>query len=312
MLILLLLICVGCSKDQEGVITASGVIEAIEVNVASQIAGQIEAVHYEEGQAIAKEQLLVELDCIDYELQEMQAKTNLDMLKAQFELTVKGARSEDIKQAIENKTQAEANYTNAKLNYDRVKNLYKTNVVAKKMLDDATNQLEVTEAQFKQSQEALQKIKKLSREEEITMAQARMENAEWFLKSMKERVKDCKITSPIDGYALKKVFEPGEYVMPGSTVTVVSDLKKIRVVVYIPEAEVFRVKYGQEVQVKVDGYKDKAFTGVVTFISEEAEFTPKNIQTKDERVKLMFAIKIMVDNPELKLKPGLPADVEFK
>ena len=271
---------IACGNKETGKITASGVIEAIEVNVGSKVIGELSKVNFEEGQMIKKNDVLAVVDCLDYELQVNQAQANLDMLKAQQDLVVKGARTEDIEQAVARGTQAQANYINAKINYERTKKLYEKNIVPKKLLDDAETKLQVSEAGVKQSQEAVKKVKKISRDEEIAMAKARVENAEWFLQSMQKKVTDCTIISPIDGFALKKVYEQGEYIMPGSTVAVLTSLKKIKVVVYLLEADVFKITYGQKAKITVDGYKDKVLNGVVSYISQEAEFTPKNIQTK--------------------------------
>jgi len=304
-------ILINCNNKKLDIIEASGILEAIEVNVASKLQALILELNFEEGDLIKKGSLLAKLDCTDYELQLNQFKANLDLLQAQYELVIKGARIEDIEQTDAILKQAESQYKYAEINYERISNLYEKNVVSKKLLDDAKINLDLADSQLKQAQQAIKKIKRLSRNEEIEMARARVEQAKWSLKLAGERVKDCEIISPIDGVVLKKVFEAGEYVMPGSTIALLTDLKKIRVIVYLPEADVFRIKYGQKVKVKVDAFKDKSFEGKVVYISSKAEFTPKNIQTKDERVKLMFQVKILVDNPEMILKPGLPADVEF-
>lgn len=301
----------ACHQKQKGEIEASGIIEAIEVEISNKVAGQIKKMYYEEGQFVKKNDLLAEIDCEDYELQMMQAQSNLQALQAQYTLILKGARSEDINEILANKTQAEANYNNAKINYERLKRLLERNIISKKVVEDAETKLQIAEAQLKQANEAVKKIKKISREEEIAMAKAKLENFKWALESARKKVKDCKIFSPINGIVLKKIYEEGEYAIPSSILYVLSDLKKVRIIIYLREEEIFKIKYGQEASIKIDGYKDRVFKGRVSFISQEAEFTPKNIQTKDERVKLVFAVKILVDNPEIILKPGLPADVKF-
>ncbi len=300
-----------CKNNNKQYIEASGTLEAIEVNVASKLAGKILNIYFDEGSLIKKDDILAQLDCINYELQLNQAKANLDLMQSQYNLIVKGARSEDIEQTDALLKQAESQFINATINYERIKNLFEKNVVSRKMLDDAKTQLDIAEAQFNQSKQAMKKVRKLSREEEIAMASAKLEQAKWAFKLSEQYVKDCIITSPIDGIVLTKVFETGEYVTPGATIATVTDLKKINAVVYLPETEIFLVKYGQNAKIKIDAYKDKTFDGKIIYISPEAEFTPKNIQTKDERVKLMFAVKILIDNPKMILKPGLPADVEF-
>lgn len=309
--LLLFYFFIACEHQYEDIIEASGVLEAIEVNVASKLQGKIISLNFEDGSLVKQGDILAKIDCIDYELQHNQAKANFDMMQAQYELIVKGARIEDIEQTDAVVKQAESQYRNAEINYERIKNLYEKNVVPKKMLDDVKTQLDIADAQLKQTQQASKKVKRLSREEETAIGLARVEQAKWILKLAEQRIKDCDIISPINGIVLTKVFESGEYVMPGSTIATIADLQKIEVIVYLPEAEVFLIRYGQKAKIKIDAFKDRIFEGKVIYISSEAEFTPKNIQTKDERVKLMFKVKVLVDNPEMILKPGLPADVEF-
>jgi len=166
---IVILLLNSCHQKEEGGIKASGIIEAIEVEVSNKVAGQIKNLYYEEGQFVNKNDLLAEIDCEDYELQMMQAQSNLQALQAQYALILKGARSEDINETLANKTQAEANYNNAKINYERLKRLLERNIISKKIVDDAETKLQIAEAQLKQANEAVKKIKKLSREEEIAM-----------------------------------------------------------------------------------------------------------------------------------------------
>jgi len=116
------------------------------------------------------------------------------------------------------------------------------------------------------------------------------------------------LASPIDGFILVKSAEAGEVVQVGSTVFTVADLRDIWLTAYINETDLGRVKLNQHVEVKTDTYPNKAYKGRISFISQESEFTPKQIQTTEERVKLVYRIKIAVENTNLELKPGMPAD----
>jgi HlyD family secretion protein len=301
----------GCSKGSTGGITASGVFEAIEVNVGVKMPGQLKSVNFEEGQQIRAGDMLAEVDCADLVFQIETAKANLSGAKSQHELVVKGARKEDINQAALGEVQASAGYDLAKADYERIKKLYESNAVPKKMMDDADTRLKVSEAQKDSTAELVRKVKKYSRVEEIAMARSRVEAAQSTLDLAEKKLRDCRVIAPSDGWVLKKVFEAGEMVGPSSVVAVTSDLRKLRAVVYLPEADVFRIKLGDKARITTDGSPGRTFEGTVSFISQKAEFTPKNVQTKDERVKQMFAVKLLADNPDLVLKPGLPMDVEF-
>jgi len=110
---------------------------------------------------------------------------------------------------------------------------------------------------------------------------------------------------------LRKHVEPGEIIAPGTPAVTVADLRNIWLKIYVPEPQLGRVKLGQAAGITTDSYPGKVYRGRVTFINSEAEFTPKNVQTQEERVKLVFAVKITVDNPAQELKPGMPADAKI-
>src|SRR5258708_5843496 len=121
-------------------------------------------------------------------------------------------------------------------------------------------------------------------------------------------LQDEQLLSPIDGVILQRVSEPGEVIGPGTPALVIGNPKDVWIKVYIPEGVIGRVQLGQSADLRVDAFPERVFTGKVTFISPKAEFTPKNIQTKEERVTQMFAVKITLDHPEGLLNPGMPAD----
>ncbi|MBI5628271.1 MAG: efflux RND transporter periplasmic adaptor subunit, partial [Candidatus Rokubacteria bacterium] len=119
------------------------------------------------------------------------------------------------------------------------------------------------------------------------------------------------LRSPQAGVVLRKHVEPGEIVAAGTPVVTLADLRNLWLRIYVPEPQIGRVKLGQAAEITTDSYKGKAYRGRVTFINSEAEFTPKNVQTQEERVRLVFAVKITVDDPDQELKPGMPADAKI-
>jgi HlyD family secretion protein len=167
-----------------------------------------------------------------------------------------------------------ANLNNAKKNMERVKDLYKSGSVSKKDYDNMEMMYHVAKAGYDQ-------------------INAVIDNAV--------------IASPIDGVVLEKNLEIGEIAFPGTPVLTVADLKDTWIKIYVNEKQLNRVKLGQKAIATIDS-SEKKFIGKVVSISNKAEFTPKTIQTKDERVKLMFAVKIAIANPGMELKPGMPAD----
>ncbi len=135
-----------------------------------------------------------------------------------------------------------------------------------------------------------------------------MEQSKQILKLAQTRLGYSQITAPIDGFVLSKNIEEGEYVSPGTAVVTLGDLEQVWLKAYIAENELGKVKLGQKVSVTTDTYPNKIYNGHISFIASEAEFTPKNIQTTEERVKLVYRIKISIDNAVHELKPGMPAD----
>ncbi len=139
-------------------------------------------------------------------------------------------------------------------------------------------------------------------------SRANMEQARASLDLAKTRLSFTDLVSKLNGFVLVKSGLVGEVVQPGSTVFTAVDLNNIWVTAYINEKDLGRIKLNQEAYVKTDTYPDKKYSGRVSFISSEAEFTPKYIQTSEERVKYVYRIKVKVDNSSLDLKPGMPAD----
>lgn len=140
------------------------------------------------------------------------------------------------------------------------------------------------------------------------VSKAKMEQARMAMELIRKNISDCYLTAPVGGVIANTNFEPGETVGPGSVLHTISKLDTVEITVYISEKELGYVKLGQPAEIRTDSYNNRVFPGKVVYISSEAEFTPKNIQTKQDRVKQVFGIKIEVPNLDQDLKPGMPAD----
>jgi HlyD family secretion protein len=149
------------------------------------------------------------------------------------------------------------------------------------------------------------------RKEDIKIAEHRVEQNRAILAASEERFKDTSIYAPVAGIVLRKNVELGETVAPGVPVFTIGDLKNPWIKVYVKEDKLALVKQGQKATITVDTYKGKSYEGIVSYISSEAEFTPKTVQTREERVKLVFAVKVRAKNEKGELKPGMPADVNI-
>lgn len=303
----------GCSDNGKNIIAEeSGTIESTDVIISSQTAGRIMKMNADEGYEVKKGDTLLIADTELYELQLRQAMAGRDIAKAQLDLLIKGARKEDIAQAREIYNQASANLTLAETDKKRMEALYEGRSISKKQLDDVMLRYDVSASQFNAAKQNLSKIENIARPEEIAQAKGNLEKAEAGIELLKKNIRDCYVVSPIDGIVVKRFVEQGETVGMMSSLFKVSNLKRVEVVIYVSEKSLPEIKLNQTAEIATDGEPDKVRTGKVIFISPEAEFTPKNIQTKEERTKQVFAVKIAIDNPDGALKTGLPVDVKIK
>jgi HlyD family secretion protein len=205
-------------------------------------------------------------------------------------------------------------------NYDRAKTAF--NVATQQAREAAEQlglvregprqeQIEQVRAARNQAKAQYDMVKTGARKEDIDQARARVEQAKAALELAQTRLGYATIMAPMAGVVLSKNIEPGEYVAPGTPVITVGDLEDVWLRAYIPENQLGRVKVGQKARVTTDTYPGKSYEGRISFISQEAEFTPKNVQTEKERVKLVYRVKIDLANPSMELKPGMPADAEI-
>lgn len=172
----------------------------------------------------------------------------------------------------------------------------------------AQAQVEQAEAGVEISKLNLEMVEDRGIDEQIDVAKAQLKQARAALKQARANLEKTKIKAPVPGTIIEKYFEQGELITPGSSLFVISNLKKVTLTIYIEEVNLGKVKLSQKADVKVDSYPDKTFEGEVTQIANQAEFTPSAIQTKAEKATTVYAVKISLDNQGLSLKPGMPAD----
>jgi HlyD family secretion protein len=301
----------GCSfNDKDQFITATGTIEATEIDLAPKIGGILQSILVEEGASVTEGDTLAIIDHQSLEIQLRGAQAGIESAQAKLQLLLTGARSEDIRQAEEGLKQAEINLKNAQDDYHRTKSLFETGSVTQKQMDDISARYNIATAQYNSAEQALKKMQNFAREEEIHSAKAGLEQARASRDLLKKTLDDCYITAPIAGTVTEKAVEIGEFINPGGTMLTLTNLELVYLTIYIPETDLGKVKLKQKSEVEIDSYPDRKFPGEIVYISPSAEFTPKNIQTKEDRVKSVFAVKIALPNPELILKPGMPADAK--
>jgi HlyD family secretion protein len=263
-----------------------------------------------------------------------QAEAGMRQSQAHLDELLHGSRTQEIDAAKAAVTLAKADAERAKLDYERYARLYEKVNVSAQQYDAAKAGFEMAQArqreaeeqlklvlegprkeQIEQAREALVQakerytlVRKGPRQEEIDQARARAEQARQALAVAETQLGYATVSAPMPGVVLSKNVEPGEMVAPGTPVVTIGDLEKVWVRAYINETDLGRVKLGQRATVTTDTYPGKQYTGHVSFIASKAEFTPKNVQTDKERVKLVYRIKVDILNPRMELKPGMPAD----
>jgi HlyD family secretion protein len=166
----------------------------------------------------------------------------------------------------------------------------------------------VAEERRNEARENLLLVEEGPRREQVEQARARVRQAKEALELARTRLSYATIASPLSGIVLSKNVEPGDYVSAGTPVVTIGDLSDVWMRAYIEETDLGRVKTGQPVDVTTDSYPGKTYAGRISFIAPQAEFTPKSVQTRKERVKLVYRIKVAIANPSMELKPGMPAD----
>jgi HlyD family secretion protein len=205
---------------------------------------------------------------------------------------------------------AEATRTMTERDYQRNDQLFRQSLIAAQDVDRARQAHEVAKAQERSARERLGLLLEGSRPDQVDAARWQVTQAESALAQAQSRLREARVVSPIDGVVLRKNLEAGETANPGVPILTLVNPKDVWLRAYVPETEVGRLKVGDTATLRVDAFPNRVFTGRLIEIGSEAEYTPRNVQTKKERVNLVFRIKIQIDNPEGILKPGLPADAD--
>jgi HlyD family secretion protein len=313
------MVYIGQQANRSKELFYSGTIETTQSNLSFQVPGRVTKVNVREGQAVAVDQIIAELDRQEFESRYTQAQANLERAqkgKQQAETVLdvyKKTLPADVAKANANVKSSKDTLKDAEKNYQRFEELFKKGVVTEKERDTlkltydvAKNKLAESESALNLAQGNLSKMDAAKMDIEAAVPQIGAAKAS--LTQAGIQLGYTRLKSPMNGVVTSRNIEPGETVTPGREVLTVSDLSRVDLKIFVDETEIGKVKPGQSVDVKVDTFPGKTYKGYVTFISPEGEFTPKIIQTKKERVKLVYLVKVSIDNPQYELKSGMPAD----
>jgi len=254
-------------------IYGSGIIEINELTIASKISGNIKAIFVNEGDEVNIGDTLVIIEHKELLAQKQEANAGLLAAEQSLkEIEIKGK--------------------NLLKNLERVRNLHKSGDISDKELENLESQYDILIVQE-------------------GGAKAQIEGAKARMSLINTQLDNACILSSLNGIVLNRYYEPVELVISGSSILKIGDLKTAYLKIYLSEKDLGCVHLGKRAEIYVDAYPKQIFSGEVTYISSEAEFTPKNIQTRDERAGLVFAIKITIPNPDAKLLPGMTADARI-
>ncbi len=280
-------IITSCDKNNDRA-DGYGNFEAIETTISSENNGKLLAFNIEEGQIIKKGTIVGYIDTIQLNLKKEQLQVSKNVIASKS----RGVLSQIRVLKSQQRT--------ATISKNRIENLIKANAGTQKQLDDVDGKIDV--------------IKQQIRSVEIQNAPIvnELKSIDVQIKQLNDQIQKSKITNPVNGTILVKYIEPNEITSFGRPLYKIADLGNMQLRVYISETQLSSIKIGQEVTVKIDG-KDamKDYVGTVSWIASEAEFTPKIIQTKEERINLVYAVKLNVKN-DGSIKIGMPAEMWIK
>lgn len=290
----------------------SGNIEAHESLVSFKVSGRIVKLPVDEGMTMNTGDLLAQLDNDDYRQQVQVDEAMTRVRDRQLVLGLAGTRIQEIEAARQSMIDAQADLDQKKKDFGRYQALYQKDEIPGQTRDQAATAVTMAEATLERAKQIYNELVEGTRKEELDVDRSNVHQARQNLEMSRIRLSYTVLRAPFNGVVLVRQAELGEVVSPGTPVVTLADLDHIWLRLYLPETDLGKVRWGQDVDVRTDTYPDKLYHGRVSVISSEAEFTPKSVQTEKERVTLVYRIKVDVENPNHELKPGMPADAYIK
>lgn len=302
------------SNQHTDQITLYGNVELKQVALAFNASERITHLTAEEGDWVKKGQLLGQLDTRTLLVEMAKANAQIKVQEAALSRLQNGSRPEEIAQAKADVEAANANVSHSKALYNRLLTISKTTNgqgVSKQDVDEARSAYNRTLAQLTYKRKALELAEIGPRHEDIAEASAQLEIAKAQLALLERQQQESRLLSPVNATVRARLLEQGDMASPQRPVytLAITDPKWVRA--YIPESELGKVKLGMPAQVIIDSYPNNSIEGQVGFISSNAEFTPKNVQTEELRTSLVYELRIYVKDPDNKLKLGMPVTVHL-
>jgi len=335
---------------RDAALQGSGTVEARNIRVGSKIGGRIDKVLVREGDTVQPGQILITFDDKELQASLEQSRANAEkaqrgyrpeeiaearaaaaQAKADYELKKNGYRKEDIDAAQDDLERAKADEVRTGLDFSRYDALAKKDLVSKQQRDTAEANWKMALAQKEMAQHKLDELQRGYRPEEIASAGARYQQTQATLEKLQRgnrredvdlakagyaydlaRFRERQVTAPSAAIVEVLDVRPGDLIAPNTPVATLLERDQIYVRIYIPETEFGRIKLGQKAEVRVDSFPKEIFDGEVEQINQQAEFLPRNVQTREERVHQVFGVKIRINDPSGHVLAGMAADVKLK
>ena len=315
----------SCQKKNADVNTArvSGRVEATEVQVSPEVGGRIVDIPINEGDRLKQGDLVARLDTRDVDLAMQRAQAERNQAEAQLRLLQAGSRPEDIRQAeaqlsaaAGDVASAQVDLAAAEVDLQRFDRLLQTNSGSQKQRDDAATRRDLAKgrgasarARELAAREGVTRLRNGSRPQEIDAARAGVQAVDAQIATLEKQKGDATVRAPIAGVVSERLLDPGEMAAPRAPLAVLTDLDHAWAEVFVDEPQVPRITIGQPATIITDA--GDRIPGKVSFISSKAEFTPRNVQTAEDRSKLVYRVKISADNSKGVLKQGMPVEAEI-
>lgn len=300
-------------REANGPIEASGTVEATEVELGFPVPGRLDSLGVDEGDTVSAGQELARLDLGEMAAQRDQAKARVVAAKALLLELTRGSRPEEVEQAKAASKAADDRLADAERDFKRATTLFAAGAVSQEALDKASTAYDVARSQATQAREAYRLAETGPRRERIEAQRAEVARAEAALAQIEVTLGHMRARAPFAGVVTAKHRERGEIIPAGSPVLTLRNRNDRWVRIYVPERRIGRVALGARAAIRTDSDPKRSYGGSVVFIATQAEFTPRSVQTREERVRLVYAVKVRIeDDPTYDLKPGMPADVRIE
>jgi len=297
------------NRPPDNTLKISGNIEAHESVVSFKVPGRIVGLPVEEGQYLQQGDLIARLDDEDYRQQVKVDEATVAMRDAELALALAGSRTQEIKAAEQTVRDAQSDLELKRLQFQRRNEaLLEEQAISQEDRDTAASELKRAQAIYERVKHQYDQILEGTRKEQIAVTRTNLQLARQNLEMSRIKLNYTVLLAPKAGVILVRQAELGEVMAEGTPVVTLADVDHLWLRGYISETDLGRVRWGQPATVHTDTYPDKTCRGRVSFISSQAEFTPKSVETHKERVTLVYRVKIDLDNPNHELKPGMPAD----